>query len=116
MTDEITGQYNVYVQPFLRAGAKYRISPDGGRNPHWRGDGKELFYLDSDGTLTAVSMAADGTPGPPRSLFQTGVVSLNQMYAVTRDGQRFLVNARPQNAVTTVPLTVIVNWASTLQK
>jgi hypothetical protein len=37
------------------------------------------------------------------------------MYAVTRDGQRFLVN-RPQNAATTAPLTVIVNWISTLQK
>jgi hypothetical protein len=37
------------------------------------------------------------------------------MYALTGDGQRFLVNARPPTA-TARPLTVIVNWASTLQK
>jgi Tol biopolymer transport system component len=116
MTDE-TGQPNVYVQPFLRAGGKYRISPNGGRNPHWRGDGKELFYLDADGAMTAVPVAASDTfeVGSPTTLFQPGVISLNQMYSVTRDGQRFLVNTRPQNATAT-PLTVIVNWASTLKK
>jgi eukaryotic-like serine/threonine-protein kinase len=118
MTDE-TGQPNVYVQPFRRAGGKYRISPNGGRNPHWRADGKELFYLDAEGVLTAVSITgSDATleAGPPRPLFRTGVISLQQMYSVTRDGQRFLVSVRPQNGATTAPLTVIVNWASTLKK
>ena len=114
-TDE-PGQPNVYVQPFLRAGRKYRISPNGGRNPHWRADGKELFYLDADGAMTAVPIDATETfAGVPKTLFPAGVVSANQMYAVTRDGQRFLVN-RPQNAATATPLTVIVNWTSTLQK
>ena len=56
-TDE-TGQPNVYVQPFLRAGGKHRISPNGGRNPHWRADGRELFYLDADGAMTAVPIDA----------------------------------------------------------
>jgi eukaryotic-like serine/threonine-protein kinase len=116
MTDE-TGQPNVYVQPFLRAGGKHRISPNGGRNPHWRGDGKELFYLDADGAMTAVPVDASDTfeVGSPTTLFRPGVISLNQMYSVTRDGQRFLINTRPQNAIST-PLTVIVNWASTLRK
>ena len=44
-TDE-TGQTDVYVQPFLREGGKYRISPTGGRNPRWRADSKELFYVE----------------------------------------------------------------------
>ncbi len=115
-TDE-TGQPNVYVQPFLRAGGKHRISPNGGRNPHWRADGKELFYLDATGTMTAVSIELnDISPafGLPKTLFPAGAVSTNNMYAVTKDGQRFLVN-RPQNAAT-APLTVIVNWTSTPQK
>ena len=114
-TDE-PGQPNVYVQPFLRAGRKYRISPNGGRNPHWRADGKELFYLAPAGTMTAVPIDVTETlAGVPKTLFPAGVVSANQSYAVTRDGQRFLVN-RPQNAATAAPLTVIVNWTSTLQK
>ena len=115
-TDE-TGQPNVYVQPFLRAGGKHRISPNGGRNPHWRADGKELFYLDAAGAMTAVpiDLTASSPAGLPRTLFPAEAVSLYNMYAVTRDGQRFLVN-RPQNAATATPLTVIVNWTSTLQK
>ena len=115
-TDE-TGQPNVYVQPFLRAGGKHRISPNGGRNPHWRADGRELFYLDATGTMMAVpiDLTASSPAGLPKTLFPAGVVSTNNMYAVTKDGQRFLVNRR-QNAATATPLTVIVNWTSTLQK
>ena len=115
-TDE-TGQPNVYVQPFLRAGAKHRISPDGGRNPHWRADSRELFYVDTAGTMTAVpiDLTASSPAGSPKALFPAGVVSTYNMYSVTKDGQRFLVN-RPQSAATATPLTVIVNWISTLQK
>jgi len=40
------------------------------------------------------------------------VVSTANMYAVTKDGQWFLVN---RNAAFATPLTVIVNWTSTLQ-
>ncbi len=117
-TDE-TGQPNVYVQPFLRAGGKHRISPNGGRNPHWRADGRELFYLDTTGAMTAVSIdLKDTSPafGLAQTLFPTDAVSIiYNMYAVTKDGQRFLVN-RPQSTAIAAPLTVIVNWTSTLQK
>jgi serine/threonine protein kinase/Tol biopolymer transport system component len=114
-TSDETGQPNVHIQPFLRAGGKQRISPNGGRNPHWRGDGKELFYLDAAGTMTAVPIdLTDGSAaGLPKALFPAGVVSTNNMYSVTKDGQRFLVN---RNAAVSTPLTVIVNWPSTLQK
>jgi eukaryotic-like serine/threonine-protein kinase len=113
-----TGQPNVYVRPFLRAGGKHRISPNGGRNPHWRANGKELFYLGMDGAMTAVAVDAGDTfaAGPAKTLFPAGVISANQVYAVTRDGQRFLVVTRPRDATTATPLTVIVNWTSTLQK
>ena len=117
MSDE-TGELNVYVQPFLRAGGKYPISPNGGRNPHWRGDGKELFYIDPTGALTAVSMDMTKTVsvGPPKTLFSTGVFGLNQVYDVTKDGQRFLINTRPNAAAVATPLSVVVNWTSTLKK
>ena len=117
MTDE-TGQTNVYVQPFLRAGAKYRISSNFGRSPHWRADGKELFYIDAEGVMTAVPINASDAfeAGRPKPLFQAGIVSLNQVYAATKDGERFLVNTRPQTEAAPTPLTVVVNWASTLKK
>ena len=120
-TTNETGQPNVYVQPFLRGGEKHRISPNGGRNPHWRADGRELFYLDASGTMTVVPIDATDTFGLPKALFPTGLVSVNNMYTVTRDGQRFLVDAGPlalglAQRPQITPLTVIVNWTSTLQK
>ena len=114
-TSDETGQPNVHIQPFLRAGGKNRISPSGGRNPHWRADGRELFYLDAAGTMMAVpiDLTSGSAAALPKTLFSAGVVSLNNMYAVTKDGQRFLVN---RSAAIATPLTVIVNWASTFQK
>jgi len=101
-------------------GKQYRISPisfTATRNPHWRADSRELFYLDAAGAMTAVpiDLTAISPAGLPTTLFPAAVVSNYNMYAVTKDGQQFLVN-RPQSAGTAPPLTVIVNWISTLQR
>lgn len=113
---------NVYVQSFPEAGAKVQVSRDGGSHPGWRADGKELFYLADDGTMMAVPIAASAqfNAGSPQTLFPTGLPVFNippsvTVYAVTKDGKRFLVNAIPQQAGAT-PLTVLVNWTSAIQK
>jgi dipeptidyl aminopeptidase/acylaminoacyl peptidase len=118
-TDE-GGQPNVSVQAFLRPGGRHPVSREGGSQPSWRADGKELFYLGLDGTLMAVAIDAIGdfTAGVPQALFQAGAPTFNfatsvmtsgtsQSYAVTKDGQRFLVNAKP---AAVAPLTVLLNW------
>ena len=65
-----TGQWEVYVQPFLRPGRRVRVSTNGGSQPRWRGDGGELFYLALDGTLMSVRTTDPASPGAPRQLFQ----------------------------------------------
>ena len=68
--------------------------------------------------MTAVSITTPAdriTVGLPQTLFPVGTLSVNQMFSVTRDGQRFLVNARPPNTARGSPLTVIVNWMSMLE-
>jgi hypothetical protein len=115
------GQFNVYVQPFLRAGGKYRVSKDSGSHPVWRADGKELFYLAADRAMMAI--AVDTTReftlgGVPQTLFPTlaaGGLNPSQVYGATKDGSRFLINTRPQQNIT-APLTVLVNWTATIQK
>jgi hypothetical protein len=79
---------------------------------------EELFYLTADGTMTAVSITTTDTVaiGKPATLFPVGMLSATQMFSVTKDGQRFLVNARPPNTTGGSPMTVVVNWPSTLQK
>ena len=57
-----SGRFEVYVEPFRRRGEKLRVSDNGGGQPRWRGDGKELFYLSLDRSIVAVSVR-DGAGG-----------------------------------------------------
>ena len=52
--------------------------------------------------------------GLPQAVFSTNVweATFNQVYAVTKDGQRFLVNATSQKSSSALPLTVVLNWTS----
>lgn len=113
------GQTDVYVQSFPGPGAKSQVSRNGGSYPVWRADGRELFYLATDGTMMVVPVGAGRSfnVGPPEALFHTHVWGLtpNQVYAVTKDGQRFLVNASKQQPSGTAPLTVVLNWTAAIR-
>jgi len=119
-TSDEGGQRDVYAQPFPVTGARYPVSKDGGSHPVWRADSKELFFIrGTDGMLMAVPIPAtpQWDPGPPRPLFVTSVrrALAGQQYAVTKDGNRFLMSSRSQDAVVE-PLTVVINWTATIQK
>jgi Tol biopolymer transport system component len=112
-TSNESGRDEVYVQPFPATGGKYRISQNGGTQPAWRGDGRELFFLAPDSTLLAATInTAKGFEADiPQALFNSGAVSFTnnkRQYAVAKDG-RFLVNL-PQQRSAPTPLTVVVNW------
>jgi Tol biopolymer transport system component len=108
-----SGRDEVYVQPFPATGAKFRVSRDGGTYPMWRGDGRELFFVSLDGTMMAASINTGSgiEPGIPQALFPSGITLTGnrRQYAVTKDGQRFLLNV-PLGRSTPTPLTVVVNW------
>ncbi|NOT27648.1 MAG: hypothetical protein HOP16_16295 [Acidobacteria bacterium] len=114
------GQIDVYVQSFPGPGAKAQVSRNGGTHPVWRADGRELFYLAADGTMMAVPVGAGRSfeAGPPRALFSSNAwrLTANQVYAVTTDGQRFLVTTTPQTSSGAAPLTVVLNWTATIHK
>ena len=118
------GESDVYVQSFPGAGGKQRVSRNGGGQPVWRADGKELFYLGADGTLMAVPVNTSDQfeVGMPQTLFPTGA-RLNdggrfgddgQVYAVTKDGTRFLVVGPRQSGA--APTIVRLNWTAAIQK
>ena len=117
-----SGTFEVYVRPFPAASGQTQISIAGGTQPEWRRDGKELFYISADGKLTAVPVTTDGatfSAGTPRALFDVEVPEPNPPfptdYAVTADGQRFLVNTVVDQP-TRPALTVILNWTAGLKK
>src|SRR5262249_6624917 len=100
----------------------YQVSRSGATQPLWRRDGKELFFLTLDGMLMAAPVI-QSTPGfeagTPEPLFQSGTLSGGRRtYAVTKDGQRFLVlvpRSSDRNA-TSLPITVVTNWPASVQK
>jgi dipeptidyl aminopeptidase/acylaminoacyl peptidase len=116
-----SGRSEVYVQPFPGAGERVRISTDGGVQPEWRADGKELFYLALDGSLVATMVNSAGaslTPGTPQQLFQTGmtVTTYSDQYAVTADGQRFFL-LKPVSSTPPPPVIhVVLNWTAALEQ
>ena len=117
-----SGRFEVYVRPFPAASGQTQISIAGGMQPEWRRDGKELFYISADGKLTAVPVTTDGatfSAGTSHALFDVEVPEPNPPYptdyAVTADGQRFLVNTVVDQP-TRPALTVILNWTADLKK
>jgi Tol biopolymer transport system component len=114
-----SGRNEVYVQTFPQSGGKWLISSGGGAQPHWRSDGKELFYIGPDRTLMAVEVNTASTfeTSAPKPLFATQVSGYNapNRYVVSADGQRFLVNS-PAGEMNQTPITVVLNWTSTLKR
>jgi eukaryotic-like serine/threonine-protein kinase len=109
-----SGQYEVYLQPFGRAGQRWKLSTNGGGQPKWRADGRELFYLTLDGAMMSVAVRPDREPGEPRTLFRAPLLptpSLHE-YAVMPDG-RFLILS-PARTGPTARLIVVSNWPALL--
>jgi hypothetical protein len=53
-----SGEEKVFVAPFAGSGGKWQVSSGGGCVPRWRKDGRELFYLSSDGKITSAEIKA----------------------------------------------------------
>ncbi|MEO7974607.1 MAG: hypothetical protein ABIU84_13570, partial [Thermoanaerobaculia bacterium] len=112
-----SGQYEVYVAPFARPGARVQVSRAGGVQPRWNPSGGELFFKTPDNMLTAVPVeSATGTfsVGAPVPLFQI-VEFLGWTYDVTADGQRFLVR-EPLTEGEVSPITLVTDWTSLLAR
>jgi hypothetical protein len=109
----------VFVEPIPATGERWQVSAQGGSEPHWRRDGRELIYLAPDGRLLGVSIVpgAQWKAGRPYQLFRVSVpeplgptdVSLSP------DGQFVVVNAL-LNAPPVPPVHVVVNWAQLLNR
>jgi len=114
-TSDESGRLEVYVTSFPSRKGTRQISIGGGGDARWRRDGRELFYIASDGRLMAVAIDPEPnfTAGAPQPLFQTRIrllwEDMRNHYDVTADGQRFLFTVPIDDARTT-PFTVVAPW------
>ena len=115
-----SGRKEVYVRTFPDATGKWEISTDGGTEPMWRADGKELFYV-TEGKLMSVKVST-GPKGfqasAPKALFEhprlPTSIALRNRYVVTKDGQRFLFVVQPEPLAE--GFNVVTNWMPQLRK
>jgi hypothetical protein len=154
-SNETGGVYQIYVKPFPEGpqGVQWQVSTEGGFFPRWRGDGKELFFMNAPGGGLMMAadihvMGASIVPGVPQSLFGSGFGNLPHgtlqvfsyhAYAVSADGQRFLIpqvsgalggdladqlaQLADHGGLSAIgaglpsgPITVVLNWPSALKR
>ena len=111
----------MYVTRYPVGGERWPVSSNGGTNPHWSRDGKELFFLGATSLMRAsVTMSANTVEiGAAETLFDTPfqlqfTLGMSNLFSVSPDGQRFLF-AVPTDATPT-PLTLLLNWPAALRR
>jgi serine/threonine protein kinase len=122
---DATGRNQIYVRPFSPEGAsigQWMVSVDGGVEPRWGADGRELFFISADSKLMTVPLSTTSgfRPGSPMVLFPvpingggTNITAIR--WDVAPDGKRFLFSTIAA-AESSPPITVVLNWQAALRK
>jgi Tol biopolymer transport system component len=115
-----SGRREIYVQPYPGPGGKWQISTDGGREPIWNPNGRELFYRNGD-KMMAVDIATQPgfSAGRPRVLFGGPYVlspTTTANYDVSPDGQRFLMLKGGEEQQAATQIHVVLNWFEELKR
>jgi serine/threonine-protein kinase len=124
-----SGPYQIYVRPYPAVeNGRWQVSTNGGVQPLWSRDGKELFFLSSDLSLMAVRVESGNswTAGTSTRLFADPGLSFTagnfggtgRTYDVSPDGRRFLVLKLAASAPSDVStrLVVVQNWTEELKR
>lgn len=120
VSDE-SGRVEVYVQPYPGPGGKWQISTDGGNEPVWNHNGRELFYRSGRKMMAVdISTQTSFVAGKPRMLFEGPYLPTSLTfpdYDVSLDGQRFLM-LKPveQEQAAPTQINVVLNWTEELKR
>jgi Tol biopolymer transport system component len=115
-----SGRFEVYVRPFPGPGGKRQISTEGGREPVWARNGKELFYRDG-----SKMMVVDVTTQPrfgatkPRILFEGSYAADTlawRSYDITADGHRFVMVRPSEEELKATQINIVLNWFEDLKR
>jgi eukaryotic-like serine/threonine-protein kinase len=118
-TSDESGRLEVYARPFPGPGGKLQISADGGTEPVWSRDGRELFYRNGDRMMSVtVRLGQELHAGRPAVLFTAaGFLALPfvefRQYDAAPDGKSFVMIQLPDAQAVAVPI-LVTNWFSEL--
>ena len=115
-----SGRPEIYVQPYPGPGGEWQISTEGGTEPVWNHNGRELFYRSGDKMMVAeITSQPSFSVSKPKMLFQgpylpTAATTPN--YDVSLDGQRFLMLKAVEQEQAATQINVVVNWFEELKR
>jgi eukaryotic-like serine/threonine-protein kinase len=120
ISDE-SGRYEIFVQPYPGPGGKWQISTEGGMDPVWNHNGKELFYRNGDKMMAVdIDTQPNFLAGKPRVLFEGRYQPAPfpiANYDVSPDGQRFLMlKPSEQELAAPTQINVVLNWFEELKR
>ena len=109
---DVTGRGEVWVRPYPGPGAPIRVSANGGIEPQWSRNGRELYFVEERETIMMAAIAPGAEPAlkPPVALFKSRIPLLGQppSYDVAPDGR--FVFVRGTEGQVSPNLVVTVNW------
>jgi len=116
-----TGRWEIYVQPYPGPGGKWQISTEGGTEPVWNPNGREVFYRSGDKMMAVdITTRPSFEAGKPRVLFEGSYeppLGTTTNYDVSHDGQRFLMIRRVEQAeAAPTQINVVLNWFDELKR
>ena len=128
----ISGSLEVYVRPLVDPGGRrWQVSRDGGTEPLWSRDSRELFYRAASGAVMRVSIEPHSPTlsGAPTKLFDAPAYAVggrgefaelrHRTYDVSLDGRRFLM-IKSDNAetgpVSPERIVLVQNWFEELKR
>jgi serine/threonine-protein kinase len=121
VSDE-SGRPEIYVQPYPGPGGKWQISTDGGTEPQWNRNGRELFYRNGDKMMAVETTTQPSfSAGNPHVLFEGRYLArmfplTTISYDVSADGQRFLMIKETEQAQSAAQINVVLNWQEELKR
>jgi len=120
-TSDESNRSEVYVRPFPGPGMKQQVSNEGGTQPLWSRNGKQLFYRWRD-QIWVVDVGTEGgfATGKPRLLFEQPGYSMGapiRGYDLSLDGERFLmVKAEQRKPSPVTEMILVQNWFEELKR
>ncbi|HVQ16924.1 MAG TPA: protein kinase [Vicinamibacterales bacterium] len=125
-----SGRHEVYLQPYPGPGERHLISTNGGEQPAWSANGRELFYVQAGGfssgsgatTLMSVKVATAPAflAGTPEAVFESVDLKIawGRSYDVASDGRRFLLTLNKEAPTNLAPAQMIFvqHWFEELKR
>jgi serine/threonine protein kinase len=122
-----SGQNEVYVRAFPDVDRDRRkVSTNGGGEPLWAPNGRELFYLSNDNVVMSTTLQTEPAFnfGTPKELFKSKYVSntIGHPWDISPDGKRFIMIKPPAAAAAAPPaaaqpkIGIVLNWFEELKQ